>query len=112
VEFARLKVAENRVLNRSTNFLVVAISLLLLIQCFWHAHVEAGDLGSHIYNTWLAELVQQGNAPGVYIVNQRTNVAFDLLLFHLSKVFGIAAAEKIALCQFVSSFSFGAFSHS
>lgn len=53
--------------------------------------------------------MQQGNAPGVYIVNQRTNVAFDLLLFHLSKVFGIAAAEKIAVSVCVLVFFWGLF---
>ncbi len=31
----------------------IAISAGLLIPCFWHRRIEAGDLGSHVYNAWL-----------------------------------------------------------
>ena len=84
-------------------FLVLSISTVLLIPCFWHRHIEAGDLGSHVYNAWLAQLIEQGKAPGLYIVRQYDNVLFDLMLFYLAKPFGLALAEKVAtsLCVLV-----------
>jgi hypothetical protein len=88
---------------------VLLISLLLLIPCLWHAHIEAGDLGSHVYNAWLAELVHQGKAPGVYIAWQFNNVLFDLLLFYSAQLFGLAAAEKIAVSLAVLLFFWGLF---
>jgi hypothetical protein len=89
--------------------LFVIVSFLLLIPCFWHRHIEAGDLGSHVYNAWLAQLIQQGRAPGLYIVRQRNNVFFDLLLLHLANLFGLTAAEKIAVSLCVLSFFWGLF---
>jgi hypothetical protein len=94
---------------RRSIFLIVLISFLLLIPCFWHCHIEAGDLGSHTYNAWLAQLVGQGRAPGVYVVWQWQNVLFDLLLFYLAKLFGFAAAEKIAVSLCVLIFFWGVF---
>src|ERR1700730_12758948 len=35
---------------------VIAISAGLLIPCLWHRQIEAGDLGSHVYNALLAKL--------------------------------------------------------
>jgi hypothetical protein len=87
----------------------VVISLLLLIPCFWHSHIEAGDLGSHVYNAWLAELAQQGKAPGIYTVWQWGNVFFDYLLLYLGKTFGLAAAEKVAVSFCVLIFFWGLF---
>ena len=96
--------------NLSPNLLaVLAISVFLLVPCFWHRHIEAGDLGSHVYNAWLAQLVQQGRAPGVYVVTQWDNVLFDLLLFDLAKLFGLAAAEKIVVSLCVLIFFWGLF---
>ena len=46
------------------------VSVVLVVPCLWHAYIEAGDLGSHVDNAWLAQLVQQGRAPGVYVVWQ------------------------------------------
>jgi len=88
----------------------VLLSLLLLIPCFWHAHIEAGDLGSHVYNAWLAQLIHQGKAPGLYLVWQWDNVFFDLLLYNLSKFLGFTAAEKIAVSFCVLVFFWGLFS--
>src|SRR5712671_1046037 len=48
--------------------LILGISAAALIPCFWHKHIEAGDLGSHVYNAWLAELVQRGELSGLRIV--------------------------------------------
>ena len=88
---------------------VLLISILLLIPCYWHSHIEGGDLGSHVYNAWLAQLVQQGKAPGVYVVWQWDNILFDLMLFYLAKAFGFAAAEKIAVSLCVLLFFWGIF---
>jgi hypothetical protein len=89
--------------------LFVVISVPVLVPCFWHRHIEAGDLGSHVYNAWLAQLIQQGRAPGLYIVRQWNNVLFDLMLFHFGNIFGLAAAEKIAVSLCVLTFFWGLF---
>lgn len=88
---------------------VTLISLLLLLPCFWHHHIEAGDLGSHVYNAWLAQLIEQGKAPGLYLVRQYDNVLFDLLLFHLAKPFGFLIAEKVVTSICVLTFFWGLF---
>lgn len=84
-------------------------SAALLIPCFWQARLQAGDLGSHIYNAWLAELIRQGRAPGLSIVPQTTNVLFDLLLSGLFRTVGSAAAQRIAVSLAVLVFVWGAF---
>ena len=86
------------------------LSLTILVPCFWHRHIQAGDAASHLYNAWLAQLAGEGKAPGVYVVWQYNNVLFDLMLLYLGKMFGFGAAEKIAvgLCVLVLS---GACSH-
>src|SRR5258708_38328738 len=76
--------------------LILVISAAVLLPCFWHKHIEAGDLASHIYNAWLAELVNRGQLPGLWIVPQCNNVAFDLLLSAFGKIFGWVWAEKLA----------------
>jgi len=88
---------------------ILLLSALLLIPVFWHPHIEAGDLGSHVYNAWLAQLVQKGTAPGVYSVWQFKNVLFDLLLLFLSNLCGISAAEKISVAFCVLLFFWSVF---
>jgi hypothetical protein len=87
----------------------VAISVVLLTPCFWHARIEAGDLPSHVYNAWLAQLIENGQAPGLYLVNRWNNVALDLLLLKLGNIFGLVAAEKIAISFSVLIFFWGVF---
>ncbi len=84
-------------------------SAAVLIPCFWQSRLQAGDLGSHIYNAWLAELIRQGQAPGLSIVPQTTNVLFDLLLDGLFRAVGSAAAQRIAVSLAVLVFVWGAF---
>jgi hypothetical protein len=76
------------------------ISLALLIPCVWHRRIEAGDLGSHVYNAWLAQLIEKGQAPGLYIARQWNNVLFDVLLLKVGNAVGLAVGQKIvvALC--------------
>lgn len=95
----------------STRELVLAlvVSAALLIPCFWHRHIQAGDLASHVYNAWLAKLVEEGKAPGIYAVWQWKNVLFDWMLLELGKTFGFAAAEKLAVSVCVLVFFWGVF---
>lgn len=86
-----------------------AVSAALLIPVYWHKRIEAGDLGSHLYNAWLAQLIERGQAPGLWIARQWNNVAYDLLLSWLGSAFGLRAAEKIAVSLAVLAFFWGAF---
>jgi hypothetical protein len=85
------------------------VSVGLLIPCFWHSRIEAGDLGSHVYNAWLAQLIERGQAPGLYLARQWNNVLFDFLLLKLGNLFGLAAAQKILVPLSVLIFFWGAF---
>jgi hypothetical protein len=87
----------------------VLVSAVMLIPCFWQRHIQAGDLASHVYNAWLAQLVGQGNAPGVYTVWQAKNVLFDVMLLKLGGIFGFGAGEKIAVSLCVLMFFWGVF---
>ena len=87
----------------------VVISALILIPCFWHHEIAASDLGSHVYNAWLAQLIRRGQAPGLYLSGQHTNVLFDWILCGLDPIVGLRAAEKIAVSLAVLIFFWGAF---
>jgi hypothetical protein len=84
-------------------------TLLLLVPCFWQRRLQAGDLSSHIYNAWLAQLIQNGQAKGLAFAPQTTNVLFDWLLSALLPAFGAAAAQRIAVSLAVLIFAWGAF---
>jgi hypothetical protein len=88
---------------------LLSISALILVPCFWHRHIEAGDLGSHIYNAWLAQLIEHGQAPGLRISYPSTNILFDSLLSGLAKIFGLHAAEILSVAIAVLIFFWGAF---
>lgn len=88
---------------------MLGVSALELIPCFWHRRIEGCDLPSHVYNAWLAQLIAQGHAPGLWIATQWTNVLFDWLLSGLGSIFGLYAAEKIAVSICVLIFFWGAF---
>jgi hypothetical protein len=95
---------------RAQALLVFLFSILLLIPCFWHRHIEAGDLASHTYNAWLAQLIVKGQAPGLYIAPRWSNVLLDVSLRHLGSLLGFAAAEKIIISLAALLFFWGAFS--
>jgi len=86
-----------------------AISALVLIPCVWRRRIEAGDLASHVYNAWLAQLIEKGQAPGLYIAKQWNNVLFDVLLLRAANLVGLAAAEKIVVSICVLVFFWGVF---
>lgn len=88
---------------------LVAISGAVLIPCFWHRRIEAGDLGSHVYNAWLAQLIRHGQVPGLYVARMWINVLFDYLLSGLAGAFGLRAAEKIAVSLALLIFFWGTF---
>lgn len=82
---------------------------MLLIPCFWRPHIEACDLGSHIYIAWLTQAVSQGYLPGVHLVHQFTNVFFDLLLSELFPYLGPTGSERVAVGFCVLIFFWGGF---
>jgi hypothetical protein len=88
---------------------VLVLSVLITIPCLWHRHIEAGDLASHVYNAWLAQLIGKGQAPGLYIVPQWNNVLCDVALLRLGNLLGLAAAEKIVVSGCVLIFFWGVF---
>jgi len=93
------------------NFRAVAlVSALLLVPCIWHKHIQAGDLGSHVYNAWLAQLAEHGEAPGVFVARQWNNILFDLALGQSAKFFGWRVAELLTVSASVLIFFWGVFS--
>jgi hypothetical protein len=95
---------------RTYKWRFVAASLIVLIPCVWHRHIEAGDLGSHVYNAWLAQLIDRGQAPGLFLQHQTNNILFDVLTLHLANVVGFIAAERLVVGAFVLTFLWGTFS--
>lgn len=94
---------------RQRRWAILGVSLVVLVPCFWHRHIEAGDLASHVYNAWLAELIEKGQAPGLYLVPQWHNVLFDVSLLQVAKLVGLAAAERMVVSLGVLLFFWGVF---
>jgi len=94
---------------RRRRWLILVMSAAVLLPCFWHRRIEAGDLASHVYNGWLAQLIERGQAPGLYIAKQWNNILFDVTLLGLAKVVGFAAAEKITVSACALTFFWGVF---
>src|SRR5262245_45189790 len=89
---------------------VILLSILLLVPCFWHQRIQAGDLGSHMYNGWLAQLVERNEIAGVTVVRRWTHVLFDTLALHTASAFGFATSEKIVVSLCVLLFLWASFS--
>ncbi len=85
------------------------VSLAVLAPCYWQRRIHAGDLSSHIYNAWLAEIVQAGKMPGLEVQHQSTNVLFDLMLSAFFRAFGPSVAQRLAVSIAVVVFIWGAF---
>jgi hypothetical protein len=94
---------------RHTVAIYAALSVLLLIPCYWQPRLQAGDLSSHIYNAWLAQLIESGRVTGLSIAGQTTNLLFDLILGVLYRVVGMGASQHIAVSIAVLVFVWGAF---
>jgi hypothetical protein len=94
---------------RESRLRILFLSVVLLIPCWWHRHIEAGDLPSHVYNAWLAQLIEKGQAPGLYLAKQWNNVLFDDALLHVANVIGFSAAQRIVVSVCVLIFFWGVF---
>ena len=88
---------------------VLFLSVVLIVPCVWHRRIETGDLASHVYNAWLAQLIAKGQAPGLYIAKQWNNVLFDVMLLRMANLVGFAAAQKIVVSICVLVFFWGVF---
>lgn len=88
---------------------ILAISAAVLAPVFWHRNIAAGDLGSHVYNAWLAQLIRHGQAPGLWLAPRWNNVLFDFVLDGLGRLVSLHVAEKIAVALAVLIFFWGAF---
>jgi hypothetical protein len=94
---------------KQSRWLYALVSLLLLLPCYWQPRIEAGDLSSHIYNAWLAQLVESGRLQGLALIHLNTNVLFDLMLGGMLPVLGPDAAQRVAVSLAVLVFIWGAF---
>jgi hypothetical protein len=99
--------AESRFARHPAAFVLASVGLL--IPCFWQSRLQAGDLSSHLYNAWLAQLIERDQAPGLSTAFQATNVLFDLLLKALFGALGAGPAQRIAVAFCVLVFAWGAF---
>jgi len=88
---------------------IAALSLMVLVPCFWHSRIQAGDLSSHVYNAWLTGQVEQRPVPGLAIVHQYSNVLFDLMLSSGMRLYGPDSAQRIAVAACVLIFFWGSF---
>src|SRR6266852_6010975 len=87
----------DRAASRALRVRIALLSVVALIPCFWQRRIQAGDLSSHIYNSWLAQQIDLGKAPGLTIAPMSTNVLFDLMLGWLFRIAGPEAAQRIAV---------------
>ncbi|MGB7282234.1 MAG: EpsG family protein [Candidatus Acidiferrum sp.] len=94
---------------REKKWIILVISIAVIVPCLWHRHIEAGDLASHVYNAWLAQMIEKGQAPGLYFVRQWDNVLVDWMLLQAANLFGLVAAEKIVTALCVLIFFWGVF---
>lgn len=69
----------------------------------------AADLGSHVYNAWLAQLIARGQIHGLWLARQWNNVLFDYLLSTLGTMLSWHTAERIAVSIAVLIFFWGMF---
>lgn len=88
---------------------IAGVSAVLLIPCVWHREIVSADLGSHLYNAWLASLIERREVHGLWLARQWTNVLFDYLLSGLSEVFSWHKTEVIAVSISVLIFFWGMF---
>jgi len=93
----------------SEGLLIAAISIVLLVPCFWQPQIFAGDLSSHSYNAWLAGEIRAGRAPALEIVPVWTNVLADWALEMLTSLTGSNLAAQVVAGAAVLVFFWGAF---
>ncbi|WP_242333439.1 hypothetical protein [Anaeromyxobacter sp. SG66] len=72
-------------------------------------YFPAGDLHSHVYNAWLASLVERGEAPGLWLAPGWTNRLVDVPLEGLLLVLSPRGAERVVLVVLANLFFGSAF---
>jgi len=87
----------------------VLLSILVLAPVYWQPRLQAGDLSSHIYNSWLPQWIETGRAQGLVNVHQTTNVLFDLMVAALFDLGGAEFAQRVSVSIAVLIFVWGAF---
>lgn len=85
------------------------LSLLAVLPCFWQPRLQAADLATHTYGVWLAQLIEQGKAPGLQLVSQTSNVLFDFLLNASISLFGFERGSQVATAVCVLVLFWGGF---
>jgi hypothetical protein len=86
----------------------LALPLAVLAPCYWLPQIMSLDLASHAYTAWLAGLIKSGQAPGLFLAAQSTNVLFDILLEAAMARTGVVAGQRIAVSVCVLVFFSGA----
>lgn len=94
---------------RGAALAMLLCSLLVIVPCLWQPHIIDGDLGSHIYNAWLARGIERGEYPQLYLAPVHTNVLFDRMATWLLGRFPPATAERLAVSLTVLAFFWGTF---
>ena len=89
--------------------MMLAITALLIVPCFWQPHIQAGDLSSHLYNAWLTSEIQRGRIDGFEIVPVWTNVLTDWVLTAAVPSVGTAWSARLVTVPAVLIFFWGAF---
>ena len=88
---------------------VLAVSAVMLVPCFWHREIVSSDLGSHLYNAWLAQLVAHHEVTSMSLSHQVTNVLFDWLLGAVGSVASLHTGERVVVSLCVLVFFWGTF---
>ncbi len=95
-------------LNPGGPWFILVASAVVALPCFWQSRIQAGDLSSHVYNAWLASLVEQGKTQGLALAVPWTNLGFDTALGSLTWVFGRDVAQRVLVAVAVEIFFWGA----
>ncbi len=82
---------------------------MVLVPCVWQPHVGIGDFPSHIYNAWLATLIEQGKLPGMALAHLKTNILVDSTLVWSLKRLSVGISEKLVLGTSLLIFFWGVF---
>ena len=99
----------SRIVLRASLIRVTLVSLFVLIPCFWQSALGAGDLRSHVYNAWLVQLIERGQAPGLWVVSQWNNVLFDQALSAFGRILSLQHAGQLAAGLAILLFFWGSF---
>jgi len=87
---------------------LLGTSALIVLPCLWSSIVTPADLQSHLYNAWLANLISLGEAPGLFVAAQNTNVLIDWIFAWGLHSGSAMATEKVVCALLVLLFFWGA----